>query len=318
MMHNLMEISLAPSVPASLRVIPTKYNMIIHLWTHAFHKLLEALRHASFSSPLALEHLQDFIYFAYTFYTGLLEEPSLQAFCAGWLEALGDLACYRMAVAAMVTNSQLSGAALTTDAVSQAAAISADGSTDAKEKSKSEMSARSSSDLLEACIDDSPTPSVGIIAACMMDIEPEKERWRGIAKEWYAQGLADTPGTGKLHHHLRLLSREVEGEELRAVYHFVKSMTTLHPFLTSRELVLPIWSSTVQSRRSQPDATIPELFVLLHGMLFTNIQLDDFTPNLACFLRRLDIEGAEEREWIMMATVNVGAIMEYGRPGGVL
>ncbi|KAG6372133.1 hypothetical protein JVT61DRAFT_7917 [Boletus reticuloceps] len=99
MMHNLMEISLAPSVPTSLRVIPTK---CIRLWTHAFHRLLEALRHASFASPLALEHLQDFIYFAYTFYTGLLEEPTLKSFRAGWLEALG-VARYRMAVAAMIT-----------------------------------------------------------------------------------------------------------------------------------------------------------------------------------------------------------------------
>lgn len=220
MMHNLMEISLAPSVPASLRVIPTKYNIIIRLWTHAFHKLLEALRRASFSSPLALEHLQDFIYFAYTFYTGLLEEPSLRTFRAGWLEALGDLARYRMAVAAMVTSNQLSGNALTADAVSKAAAASVDDGD--KEKSKSQISVRSSSDRPAARIDDSPTPSVGIVAARMMDVEPEKERWRGIAKEWYAQGLADTPGTGKLHHHLGLLSREVETEELRAVYHFVK------------------------------------------------------------------------------------------------
>jgi hypothetical protein len=41
----------------------------------------------------------------------------------------------------------------------------------------------------------------------MMDVEPEKQRWRNIAKEWYAEGLADTPGTGKLHHHLGFLSR---------------------------------------------------------------------------------------------------------------
>ncbi|KAF8841181.1 hypothetical protein BDN67DRAFT_928908 [Paxillus ammoniavirescens] len=317
MMHNLLEISLAPSVPASLRVIPTKYNIIIRLWTHAFHKLLEALRRASFSSPLALEHLQDFIYFAYTFYTGLLEEPSLRTFRAGWLEALGDLARYRMAVAAMVTNSQLSGAALTTDAVSQAAAASGDNS-NGKETTKSQMSVRSTSDRPAARIDDSPTPSVGIVAARMMDVEPEKERWRSIAKEWYARGIADTPGTGKLHHHLGLLSREGESEELRAVYHFVKSMTTLHPFSTSRESVLPIWSSTSQTRRTQPDARAPELFVLLHGMLFTNIELDDFTPTLARFLERLEIEGAEEREWIMMAVINIGAVMEYGRPSSVL
>jgi len=54
-------------------------------------------------------------------------------------------------------------------------------------------------------------------------------------------------------------------------------MTTLHPFTTSRESVLPLWSAPVQSRRSLPDSRIPDLFVLLHGMLFTIIQLDDFT-----------------------------------------
>ena len=53
-------------------------------------------------------------------------------------------------------------------------------------------------------------------------------------------------------------------------------------------------------------------------MLFTNIQLDDFAPTVSRFLERLEIEGAQEREWIMMAVTNIGAIMEYGRPGGVL
>jgi protein SMG6 len=89
-------------------------------------------------------------------------------------------------------------------------------------------------------------------------------------------------------------------------------MTTLHPFSTSRESILPICSSIAQSRRSQPDATVTELFVLLHGNLFTDIQLDDFALTLSRFLEHLEIEGAEEREWIMMAVTNIGAIMEYG------
>jgi protein SMG6 len=55
--HNLLEISLSPSVPTSLRNIPTKYNIIVCLWTYGFHKLLESLRCDSFTSPLALEHL---------------------------------------------------------------------------------------------------------------------------------------------------------------------------------------------------------------------------------------------------------------------
>jgi len=52
--HNLLKISLSPSVPASLRDIPTKYNIIVCLWIYGFHKLLESLRRAFFSSPLAL------------------------------------------------------------------------------------------------------------------------------------------------------------------------------------------------------------------------------------------------------------------------
>ena len=95
-------------------------------------------------------------------------------------------------------------------------------------------------------------------------------------------------------------------------------MTTLHPFPMSRESVLPMWSHAAQARRSNPDARVSELFLLLHGMLFTNIQLDDFQPTLARFIERLDIEGAEERDWIMMAVINVSSVFEYGRPSGLL
>ncbi|TFK42921.1 hypothetical protein BDQ12DRAFT_299349 [Crucibulum laeve] len=312
--HTLLEISLAPSVPASLRNIPTKYNMIVRLWTYAFHKLLESLRRASFSSPLALEHLQDFIYYAYTFYTGLLEEPTLDSFKSGWLEALGDLARYRMAVAAMVNAGQGGQSGLTAKALSEVPVVVDESGL----KPPAVNGPKSVSDAPAARIDDSPSPSVGVAAARLLDVEPEKERWRGIARDWYGAGLAEQPGTGKLHHHLGLLSREVEGEDLRGVYHFVKSMTTLHPFPTSRESVLPIWSHAAQARRSLPDARASDLFVFMHGMLFTNIQLDDFTPTLARFIERLEIEGAEEREWIMMGVTNIGAVLEYGRPSGVL
>jgi len=329
----MLEISLAPSVPASLRNIPTKYNIIGRLWLFGFQKLLESLRQASLTSPLALEHLQDFIYYAYTFYTGLLEEPPLATFRTNWLEALGDLARYMMAVAAMVTGGVGSGSALTTANLSEATSESGDRlAVPVVEDSKS------SNDAVAARIDDSPSPSVGLAAARALEVEPEKERWRSIARGWYATGIADQPGTGKLHHHLGLLSREADGEVLRGVYHFVKryilrscsfrhplinfslfsSMTTLHPFPTAREKILPIWSSAAQARRQLPDARVPDLFVLIHGMLFTNIQLDDFQPTLSRFMERLQIEGAEEREWIMMAIINIGAVLEYGKNTGVL
>src|SRR6266849_7568747 len=95
-------------------------------------------------------------------------------------------------------------------------------------------------------------------------------------------------------------------------------MIATHPFETARESVLPLWSPAAQARRSAPDARAPELFVFLHCMLFTNIQLDDFTPTLARLLERLTIEEPEAREWTMMAAINIGALLEYGRPQGVL
>jgi protein SMG6 len=95
-------------------------------------------------------------------------------------------------------------------------------------------------------------------------------------------------------------------------------MIAIRPFETARESVLPIWSQAAQARRLAPDARAPELFVLLQGMLFTNIQLDDFSSTLARLLERLRIEEPEGREWVMMAAVNIGALLEYGRPQGFL
>lgn len=79
---------------------------ILHLWTHRLHKLIESLLQASFASPLALEHLEDFIYYTYTFYIGILKEQTLRPFPAGWLKALGNITCYCLAIAIIVTGAQ--------------------------------------------------------------------------------------------------------------------------------------------------------------------------------------------------------------------
>ncbi|KAI0262907.1 hypothetical protein BC834DRAFT_889594 [Gloeopeniophorella convolvens] len=312
MMLNLLEISQAPGVPVSLRNIPEKYNIITRLWTNGFHRLLENLRRSSLGSKIAMEYLQEFIYYAYTFYTALLEREPLLGFRSGWLEALGDLARYRMAIAAMIPAPAQPSSTLTVAAINSALRASPVGS------NASPMGGSNTNSEKLPGRGDSQSPSVGIVAARLMELEPEKDRWRTIARDWYAEGVSATPGHGKLHHHLGLLSRETEGEELRGVYHFVKSMIAIRPFETARESVLPLWSPAAQARRSAPDARAPELFVVLHGMLFTNIQLDDFSPILARLLERLTIEEPQGSEWAMMAAINIGALLEYGRPQGVL
>ena len=96
------------------------------------------------------------------------------------------------------------------------------------------------------------------------------------------------------------------------------SMKATHPFETAHGSVLPLWSQTAQARRSAPNTCTPEPFVFFHGVLFTNMQLDDFSATLARILERLDIEEPVGREWAMITVVNIGALLEYGHQQGVL
>jgi protein SMG6 len=138
----------------------------IHPWTRVFHKLFETL-----TSILALKHLQDFIYYAYTFYTGLLEEQTLRIFRSGSPEALGDLVRYHMAVAAMVTRTQAPGLEeLTTATVSivlsDTPTSEALPSSAADHPSNMSTKLSSASERPAAHIDDSPGPSVSLAAGC--------------------------------------------------------------------------------------------------------------------------------------------------------
>jgi protein SMG6 len=187
-----MSLTLSPQVPNSVHSISTKYNIPTRLWGNAFHRVLEYLRRQSLTSPIALEHLTDMIYWAYSFYTALVEDPLVEVFKGAWHEALGELARYRMAVAAMTPMSF---------PVAHSHPLPP---------------------LSTGDESDSPSPSVGAQAAIALEVEPEREQWRRTARYWYALGLMDTPGNGRLHHHLGLLSRDAECEDLRAVYHFLK------------------------------------------------------------------------------------------------
>ncbi|KAG9124580.1 hypothetical protein FRC07_011057 [Ceratobasidium sp. 392] len=296
--HALLRMSLSPSVPLTIQAIPMKYNIPARLWSVGFYRLLEALRHASAKSPAAFEHLNDYIYYAYGFYSCLFEEEFLERFRPAWIEALGDLARYRMAVAAHLASAPVPSPPTPL------------------------VSAKLAAPMPSLPLDPSPTPSIGLQAAAEFEHEDERDVWRSRARDWYALGLKDAPGTGKLHHHLGLLCRDDPGYELRAAYHFVKSMIASHPFDTARESIQPLFSSDAQRARMRAaDAGPVAQFVLILGLLFTRVQLDDFDTVLARFVERLEIEGASavrESEWIMIAVCCVGAVLEFGRPDGVI
>ena len=66
---------------------------------------------------IALEFLQQFLYYTYTFYTSLLKRNTFKEYWASYLETLEDLAQYRIVIAAMIptltrTSSSLTAAAM--------------------------------------------------------------------------------------------------------------------------------------------------------------------------------------------------------------
>jgi hypothetical protein len=95
-------------------------------------------------------------------------------------------------------------------------------------------------------------------------------------------------------------------------------MTTNHPYPASREAILPIFSKPAQRRLHLADPKSLELFVLLHGMLFTDIQLDDFQPTLTRYLERLQIDEAQEQESVITAIINIAAILQHGKSDSVI
>ncbi|EEP79549.1 conserved hypothetical protein [Uncinocarpus reesii 1704] len=91
--HDFFLASQHPSASPALQKLASRYSMPARMWRHGIHSFLELLRHRL---PEALDHMLAFIYTAYSMMALLLE--SVPSFEDTWIECLGDLARYRMAV----------------------------------------------------------------------------------------------------------------------------------------------------------------------------------------------------------------------------
>ncbi|KAK5953876.1 hypothetical protein OHC33_005147 [Knufia fluminis] len=76
-----------------LRELAARYAMPARMWRHGIHAFLELLRHRL---PESLEHMLSFVYLSYSMMALLME--TVPDFLETWIECLGDLARYRMAI----------------------------------------------------------------------------------------------------------------------------------------------------------------------------------------------------------------------------
>lgn len=91
--HDFFLASQHPSASPPLRRLASKYAMPARMWRHGIHSFLELLRHRL---PASLEHMLTFLYLAYSMMALLYE--TVPDFEDTWIECLGDLGRYRMAI----------------------------------------------------------------------------------------------------------------------------------------------------------------------------------------------------------------------------
>jgi hypothetical protein len=91
--HDFFLASQHPSASLALRRLALKYAMPSRMWRHGIHTFLELLRHRL---PASRDHMLAFIYLAYSMMALLYE--TVPTFEDTWIECLGDLARYRMAI----------------------------------------------------------------------------------------------------------------------------------------------------------------------------------------------------------------------------
>jgi hypothetical protein len=100
--HDFFLASQHPSSSPSVKRLPAQYVMPARMWRNGIHLFLELLRH---SLPQSLEHMLAFIYIAYSTITLLYE--TAPAYRDKWMECLGDLARYRMAIEDNMRDSEI-------------------------------------------------------------------------------------------------------------------------------------------------------------------------------------------------------------------
>jgi len=150
----------------------------------------------------------------------------------------------------------------------------------------------------------------------------ERDKWAGISQYWYRMAADRTPGVGRLYHHLAILARS---EQFQQIYYYCRSFTCTQLFPSARESVLAVFEPIFNrsSNTSAPAPRIDTYYTKLHGMIFLRKQLEDFrtvTNNFAepldNYIQQAGIKWREHGAWLAIS--NIGALFDHGSQTGVL
>ena len=224
--------------------------MPARMWRYGIHSFLELLRHRL---PGSLEHMITFTYLAYSMMALFYE--TVPAFEDTWVECLGDLGRYRYVC--IFTHLRV-------------------------------LLSRYTSFVAPLHRGYSLLISKSILMRKSMAIEDDDIRdrqvWTSVSRYWYLHASHKAPTTGRLYHHLAILSQP---NALQQLFYYTKSLCAQIPFEFAREsiMTMALFNGNRPRRLSNTEAE----FLKAHAILFTRQGYDDFEDAMSTFLKSLEV-----------------------------
>lgn len=298
--HDFFLASQHPQATPGVRRLAVKYAMPARLWKSGIQSFLELLRNRL---PDSYEHMLAFIYMAYSIMTLLLE--TVPAFKSTWIECLGDLARYRMAIVEREPD----------EAEDSSWENEADES-DSGELLNMRKRNESKKHYLETLPPEEAKHRRNRKRRKAYN-DQEREIWSQVSFDWYVKASIYSPDVGILHHHLAILSQT---NEIQQLFYYGKSLVVPKPFEASRESVQTLFGPCFGQKKWRPSALkFERAFISMHAIMFNRKNMDQFDEMVDPFLRRLDRyitakgQAFLESTGFHMAIANAQALLDYGK-----
>jgi len=117
------------------------------------------------------------------------------------------------------------------------------------------------------------------------------EVWSGVARYWYNQAADNIPDIGRIQHHLGVLARP---NNLQQLFYYTKSLVSVHPFPSAEDSIILLFKPLLDDATKVNDcnplhmAFVSAAFVSAHAIVFTKGSVNKFVSLGVSFLSHLD------------------------------
>ncbi|KAI0136837.1 hypothetical protein BJ170DRAFT_32564 [Xylariales sp. AK1849] len=141
----------------------------------------------------------------------------------------------------------------------------------------------------------------------------DRRLWATVSVYWYSKVSNKLPTTGRLYHHLAILSHP---NALQQLFYYTKSLAVTTPFCSSGESMTTLFDSSNSPNRIQ---AIDAAYIRIHASLFRRTDAASFTHDRDAFLTAMELHIARDaHRWVVsgyyIAIIASNSIISYGNP----